>query len=252
MTHKKLHSFTVWQGPSEIDGKPIALLAMRGSRNVKTGALIQTYILRTDKSPPDIRKLGLDGSICGTCTHSSKKNGGQGTCYVRVETGPLQVWRAFKRGKYPRISPLEARNQVLGLQVRLGTYGDPCAVPQSVWHVFLSQASGCTGYTHDWKNSQSAWLKDYTMASCDTAQEYDHARSAGWRAFYVVPKGTARPQGSFLCPASIEAGKKLTCSECMACDGTRTERKASVYIPVHGAAFKQQRFTSLIQIGMGV
>lgn len=250
MTAKKLKRFTVWQGPSEIDGSPIALLALRGSHNRKTGALIQTYILRTDHTPTDIVKRGLDRSICGDCLHSSKGNGGNGTCYVRVDTGPLGVWKAFQRGNYPTISLFDSRNQVAGEKVRLGTYGDPCAVPEAVWRSFLQGIAGCTGYTHAWKQGTAQWLRAYCMASCDTEREYNQARAQGWRAFYVVPKGLAvRPIGSFLCPASEEGGRKLTCSECMACDGTRTERKASVYIPVHGVQFKQQRFSNLIQIG---
>lgn len=248
MNQKKLHSFTVWQGPSEIDGSPIALLALRGSSNRKTGALIQTYILRIDVNPMVAVKQGKDRAICGKCRHSSKGNGGDGTCYVNLQ-GPASTWKAFQRGKYPLVSMAVASEQVAGEKVRLGTYGDPCAVPQAVWHAFLASVAGCTGYTHGWKEPRYSWLKGYAMASCDTAPEYEQARSEGWRGFYVVPKGTARPEGSFLCPASAEAGKKLTCLECMACDGNRTERKASVYIPVHGVAFKQQRFSNLITIG---
>lgn len=248
----KLHSFTVWKGPSEIDGKPIALLATRGYRaNKKTGGMIQTYIIRRDLSPTEVLKKGKDRSICGDCIHSSKGNGGQGTCYVRVDTGVLQVFRAFKRGKYPVISSRESNAQVAVEHVRIGTYGDPCAVPERVWTDFLAMVSGCTGYTHGWKSDKAQWLKGYCMASCDTAEENTVALARGWRTFYVLPKGSeVKPTGLYLCPASEEAGRKLTCTECMACDGTRTKRKASIYIPVHGVAFKQQRFTeNLIQIG---
>jgi hypothetical protein len=88
------------------------------------------------------------------------------------------------------------------------------------------------------------------MASCDTEEEYNQARANGWRAFYVVPKGFAgKVADAFLCPASEEAGKKLQCVDCMACNGTHAGRKASVFIPVHGVAFKQTRFNNLIQIG---
>ena len=253
-TPKKLHSFTVWQGPSKIDGAPIALLATRGYRvNKKTGGMIQTYIIRTDIAPHTALQLGLDGAICGKgkhrCIHSSKANGGNGTCYVRVDTGVLAVFRAMKRGRYPVLTPQASRAQVAGLKVRLGAYGDPSAVPQAVWRSFLADVSGCTGYTHGWKHAKYRWLQAYTMASCDTEHEYSQAKGEGWRAFYVVPKGTQKVAGAYLCPASEEAGRKLTCSECLACDGNKTERKASVFIPVHGVQFKQQRFNNLIQIG---
>jgi len=248
---KRLHSFMAWQGASTLDGNPIALLVTRGYKaNKKTGGMIQTYIIRTDKDPVEVLRQGEDKSICGDCRHSSKANGGQGTCYVRVDTGVLQVYRAFKRGRYPAISVNEAREQVAGYKVRLGTYGDPSAIPQDVWTAFLADVSACTGYTHGWQRSEFQWLKGYAMASCDTLAEYNQARSEGWRTFYVVPKGTGKVAGAFLCPASEEGGRKLTCSECLACDGQHSGRTASVYIPVHGVAFKQARFTNnLITIG---
>lgn len=250
---RRRHSFTVWQGPSLLDGKPIALLATRAGgakhANKKTGGMLQTYIIRTDLSPVEAIQQGQDGSVCGTCLHSSKGNGGLGTCYVRVDTGPLQVYRAFRRGNYPLISLAESQNEARGQKVRLGTYGDPSAIPAIVWHTFLAGVAGQTGYTHDWKSERSAYLKAYVMASCDTLEEYQEATADGWRAFYVVPKGhPLHVEGAFLCPASEEGGKKLTCVECLACDGTGHGRRASVFIPVHGVAFKQARFSNLITI----
>lgn len=251
---KKRHSFTVWQGASELDGKPIALLVTRGyAPNKKTGALIQTYIIRSDRDPVTVLRQGKDKSICGDCIHSSKANGGQGTCYVRVDTGTMQVYRAYKRKRYPAINTIESAWQVSGELVRLGTYGDPSAVPQYVWEAFLRDVAGVTGYTHGWKRPQAQYLKQYCMASCDTLPDTGLAQRAGWRTFTVLPtEYTDKPAHSFLCPASEEAGKRLTCAECMACGGLSSPNKASVYIPVHGVAFKQKRFTeNLIQIGRG-
>jgi len=37
-----------------------------------------------------------------------------------------------------------------------------------------------------------------------------------------------------ICPASAEAGKKLTCDRCLACDGTGSKRKGSIVIQAHG------------------
>jgi hypothetical protein len=36
-----------------------------------------------------------------------------------------------------------------------------------------------------------------------------------------------------LCPASEQAGKKLTCDTCLACDGASGKR-GSIFIPAHG------------------
>jgi hypothetical protein len=245
---KKHKGFIAWQGASELDGQPIALVFVRGSHNRKTGGVVQTYILRSDVSPTAALKSGADASICGDCKHRPTVSGGLGSCYVRVENGPLIVFKTMQRGKYPTLTLEEASAQIAGENIRLGAYGDPAAVPTHVWHSLLAGAKDWTGYTHQWKHADG--LKPFCMASCDTAEEYNQARANGWRAFYVVPKGFAgKVADAFLCPASEEAGKKLTCVECMACNGTHTGRKASVFIPVHGVAFKQTRFNNLIQIG---
>lgn len=51
-TGKKLHGFIAYQGPSQLDGKPVVLIVTRAGRrsNRKTGALVQTYILRQVQS----------------------------------------------------------------------------------------------------------------------------------------------------------------------------------------------------------
>ncbi len=247
---KKLHGFVAWSGPSELDGQPIVLVATRGSRggeNRKTGAIVQTYILRADVSPVEATKTGEDFSVCGDCIHRKAKHG---TCYVRVENGPLIVWKGLQIGRYPYISQGQATKELSGDTVRLGAYGDPAAVPFGAWANILRFSADHTGYTHQWKDKRFASLRRYCMASCDTEAEYQQARADKWRAFYVVPKGyKAKPDAAFLCPASEEAGKKLTCTDCRACSGTSGKATASVFIPVHGVAYKQTRFSNLIQIG---
>ena len=47
MTHnKKPKGYIIYEGASLIDGKPIVEIAILSSKNVKTGNMIQTYILR--------------------------------------------------------------------------------------------------------------------------------------------------------------------------------------------------------------
>lgn len=241
---RKIHGAVIWQGPSELDGKPVVLIATRGTRNKenqKTGALIQTYILRSGISPVKATKTGADVSICGECPHRKHS---LGSCYVRVEQGPLNVYKAFRRGAYPTLTPGQVSEQLFkGENVRLGAYGDPAAIPFHVWQDALGQAKAVTGYTHQWRTCDQR-LRQYSMASCDTIGEASEAGAMDWRTFTVVPKGYSEtPAHAFLCPASEEAGKKLTCSECMACGGKSSPNKASVFIPVHGVAFKQSRFT---------
>jgi hypothetical protein len=252
-THGLVNGFIIWQGPSVLDGAPVVAiatgltLARRHSKrgvNAKTGAMAQVYIIRSDVSPVEARQQGLDGAICGDCKHKS------GSCYVRLEQGPLIVYKSFLAGKYPVLSALDAAEQLRGLNVRLGSYGDIAAIPAHILHSLMRFTANNTGYTHQWKRNDMEHLKVFTMASCDTLEEHLEATRKGWRTFLVVPKGSTQiPAKTFLCPASEEAGKKLTCDQCLACNGSRDNRSASVYIPVHGVSFKQKRFEQLIQIG---
>lgn len=245
----KPRGYVVWKGPSALNGSEVVLIATRGSKasaNKKTGAIIQTYILQTQGKPYVLAKAGLDVGVCGQCEHKPTLNG---SCYVRLDTGPNMVFGAYVRGSYPQF-PLEGPTPFQGEVIRMGSYGEPTAIPFAVWGALLRGTVGHTGYTHQWKDPRFLDFKQLCMASCDSPQDYREATAQAWRTFYVVPKG--RPVGvvgAFLCPASEEGGKKLTCSECLACDGTINNRKASVYIPVHGLAFKQAKFNNLIQIG---
>lgn len=253
-TSGKVNGFVIWQGKSVLDGSPVVAiatgltLARRHSKrgvNAKTGAMAQVYIIRSDVSPVEARRQGLDGAICGDCKHKA------GSCYVRIEQGPLTVYKSFLSGNYPTLSSRDAAEQLRGLNVRLGSYGDIAAIPAHVLHSVMRFTANNTGYTHQWKRKDMEHLKAFTMASCDTLEEHLEATSKGWRTFLVVPKGstTEIPAKTFLCPASEEAGKKITCDQCLACNGSRDNRSASVYIPVHGVSFKQKRFAQLIQIG---
>ncbi len=244
-----MNGFVFYDGPSRLNGERVLGIAtkvqnQKKDANEKTGAMVQIYILVKDQSPVEARHSGQDEAICGDCLHK------QGTCYVRIEQGPTQVWKAFHRGAYPEISIQDGRAALAGKYCRLGTYGDPAAIPFAVWALLLKDAAGWTGYTHQWKRPSASQYRRYCMASCDTEAEYKEAKRQGWRAFYVLPKNTAtKPQGAMLCPASEEAGKKLHCVDCRACEGTGGPHKAHVYIPVHGVTFKQERFAQLIQIG---
>lgn len=235
------NGYVLYEGPSLLDGAPIVVIATgfkAGSTNRKTGEMVQTYILRQDVEPTEAIRSGADSSICGDCPHRGKvttdstgqpRNVGR-TCYVNVGQGPLAVFRAYKAGKYPVQSPM-----AIGRMVRLGTYGDPAAVPVEIWQSLLHGAVGHTGYTHQWRDPRFSDLRSLCMASADTAEEADLAHSMGWRTFRVSLDPAKDPirKGEVLCPASAEAGKKLTCAECRACDGANG-RRGSIYIPAHG------------------
>jgi hypothetical protein len=178
----KANGAILWRGPSLIDGEPIVAIAVglaNASSNRKTGAMLQTYILREDISPVDAVRTGADESICGDCPHRGRlaaiapdqgaaltsgpgpsaeaqtvyqKLEGRGyrvgrTCYVNVGQGPLGVWRAYKRGRYLEPGQGQGALELLGAGriVRLGTYGDPAAVPAAVWARLTARATGRRG-----------------------------------------------------------------------------------------------------------
>ena len=246
---KQLRAGIIYQGPSMIDGSPIVAIATWTKSNPKTGAVLQTYILRADMLPMQAIKAGADKAICGTCPHRGPVDAalasglpvpyGSRSCYVNVSRGVTVVYKAFQRGSYPlAIRENEMRELGAGRIIRLGTYGDPAAVPARVWMHLLSQSEAHTGYTHAWREERFSTLKAWTMASADTAQDHAEARAAGWRTFRVRDRAEAVLPAEFICPASEEAGKKVTCSQCKACGGA-DGRKGSPVIIAHGALAKR-------------
>jgi hypothetical protein len=229
--------YVVYRGPSELDGAPIVVIALTGgSTNSKTGNMVQTYILREDIDPVAAVKVGADVSICGDCRHRGNGIDGTGrSCYVNLGHGPSSVYRAFQRGRYP-VDADAAADACAGRIVRLGTYGDPAAVPVDVWLALLAQSAGRTGYTHQWRTAPQ--LRHLVMASADTPMGADVARAMGWRTFRVRTAAQPMLVRESVCPASAEAGKKLQCADCRACDGA-TGRKGSIAIIVHGALAKR-------------
>ena len=241
---KKPQSAIIYSGPSLIDGAPIVCVAIVTSGNVKTGDMIQTHIIRADVSPLEASKTGADYSICGNCKHrgtpttdSTKKQATGRTCYVNLGQGPNQVYKRLKGTGYPTATPEQVQAIGAGRMVRLGTYGDPAAVPSTIWDQLLSKATGHTGYTH-----QHDKAPDYSrmMHSADTAAEALQAHRAGYRTFRVIPVKEWQENGTkallnteIICPASKETGQRVTCEKCKLCSGSNVPAK-SIAIVAHG------------------
>ena len=247
MAKTKIGSAILYRGPSMLDGSRIIMIATgikTSSKNAKTGNMIQTWILREDIAPHIAIKSGDDASICGNCRHRGRHDGKRWTstrtCYVQVHNAPTSIWRAYHRGSYgSRVStPMQTIAIGTGRKVRIGSYGDPAAVPARVWDMLTTHASGWTGYTHQWAHmsaKRAARMQRYCMASCDTLAERAEAQARGWRTFTVTPDRASVPALDVLCPASAEAGRKSTCAKCGLCKGTASTARKSVSIPAHGS-----------------
>lgn len=243
MSILKPTGYIVYNGPSQIDQERIVVVVLTGdSRNKKTGKMVQTYILRADMSPLDASKSGNDYSICGTCPHRgaptddpNKKQAVKRSCYVTLGHGPSNVWRGLVNGIYPhRTDILDMAAMGSGRKVRLGTYGDPSAVPSFVWKALLTEATGHTGYSHQSGVRGADFRPDMVMASADTLDQAKAFWSEAIRTFRVIDDVSDVVGGrEILCPASKEAGKRTQCESCGLCAGSGIKAK-SIAIVAHG------------------
>lgn len=234
----KAPGIVVWEGPSLLNGVPIVVIAncVDGlSQNRKTGPMVQVYILLQDGPPWVSVTNGDDAAICGDCKLRAQKWGGGGrACYVQVWPYVETVWKTYKRGRYLPIDsldwdPLEFRD------VRVGTYGDPAAVPLEVWKRLLHGAKGWTMYTHLWDQCDQK-LRYHAMASVDTPEEYEAAKKMGWRCFRSRFSHEKLDKHEIVCPAAVEADKSVQCVGCQLCDGKRNgkDERRNIVIIAHG------------------
>ena len=234
---KQLKAGIIWEGPSLLDGQPIVVLATYSDRNTKTGKVLQTYIIRSDLSPLAASKNGEDRSICGDCkfrgdvtSDPKRKQAKNRTCYVNLGHGPTIVYKAFKRGVYPMANNHASRVELGEARVvRLGTYGDPAAVPSHIWDELLSECESHLAYSH-----QSGFRPDITMQSADNITEARMHWALGSRTFRVIDAVEQVDKiKEILCPASKEAGRRVQCVKCQLCSGLASSSKKSIAIVAH-------------------
>lgn len=230
----------VWQGPSRLDGGPIVAIVTLGSLNAKTGDMAQAWILRWDVTPHDAIVAGTDRSICGDCVHRSGGAVGR-SCYVVWWQSPTTVYKAFVQGAYRTVAPLEAARALEGRAVRLAAYGDPAAVPFEIWRTLLVHVRHYTAYTHQWRTCDQRFAA-IAMASVESEPEADQAHRLGWRTFRTRLAIEGVRADELVCPASDEAGHRVTCVDCGLCVGQQRPTARSIAIIAHG-----QRVTWLQQ-----
>jgi hypothetical protein len=238
MNKKNPPGVVLYDGPSRIDGQPIVVISTFTSKNIKTGDVIQTWILRKNINPIRALNTGSDKSVCGDCplrgiikrADRIPKNVDNG-CYVQIEQAPRAVWQSYQDGNYPFFDRKEHLRLFSGRKLRMGSYGDPVASPLSVWRPLLKVAAGWTGYTHQWRHRRFRNWSRFIMASTHSKSDNDLARSYGFRWFR---SGDEIGPGEIHCPASEAEGNRLTCEECCACSGGRPSQ-VSVFIKLHGS-----------------
>lgn len=248
--------FVFYSGKGLIDGQPIVGIATWGSGNIKTGDLIQTWILRSDMHPMQAVSDGSDVSICGNCplrglikpaseriSKNSKiigdtANKGR-SCYVLIQNAPTQIYKSYVAGNYPVLDD-SCRKYMMGKGLRYGSYGDPVAIPMKYWDDLKKYCTGSSmpGYTHQWRNKKFAGWKNVVMASTHSLSENELAKSMGWRTFRTIVSVSDKSDTEIICPASAEGGYKSNCASCGACDGRRSDAdvRHSVAIVGHGSA----------------
>ena len=228
--------FILYEGPSLYDGKPIVVIATMESGNVKTGDMIQTWILLQDVNPIEASRTGQDSSICGTCPHMGKPSdkatgwAKARSCYVNLLHGPLGIWKAYRKGSYPKATPYQLTTLAKDRYCRVGSYGDPSAVPLDIWLELVRYSKGWTAYTHASQNP----MPDLLMTSADNLGQAQAAWAKGERTFRVIQSVNDVVKGKeSLCPASAEAGRRSTCESCRLCNGSASKAK-SIAIVAHG------------------
>lgn len=220
-----------YEGPSMLTGAPILAIATASNGNRKIGRMLQLWILPA-LSPIEAVRTGADDAVCGDCKLRGD-HGSNRACYV-------EYWRSVEnihqgRAKAARMSPTAFAALAEGLQLRIGAFGDPVAVPMAVWTPLLLAAGGWTAYTHQWRRAEAQPYRAFCMASVDSPAEYLEAQAMGWRTFRVRASADEALAGAeIVCPASDEGDHRVTCDRCSLCRGLARPAK-SVAIIVHGS-----------------
>ena len=253
------------------ESEDIVCIATFNSSNEKTGDEVQTWILFKHEPPHVAIDTGKDSIICGDCKHrgivltledatmyayslsttkrkallkriDNKKAKGLNSinikrkCYVFTAQAPLAVYKCWKNGGYPTLTPKQVQKRLAYRVVRLGSYGDPVHIPKWKLDIILKFTLRITGYTHQWKNKKYIEYKQYLMASVDTLKERLLAKSLGYRTFRVETGTGALDSNEVGCLSDkkVRGNKKLVpCIDCGMCDGLTGKVTKDIVVRLH-------------------
>lgn len=232
------NTYVIYEGPSELTGEPIVVIAVGfrdPSSNVKTGNMVQTYVIRSDIDPQLATLSGQDEAVCGDCAlagpppmRQPKNKSGWSRpgrlCYVDLMRINNQIYKPYKKGVTPRV-PFEALADLFALVegLRIGSFGEPTAVPEKIWRECLRKTTRWTGYTHQWNKPRFQGFRDFCMASVDTPEEAVYAqRILGWSTYRLGgPADPPMDELEVVCLFEPESGLevRLQCDSCGLCTG---------------------------------
>lgn len=246
-----LIGFVLHRGFSPGTGDPYVVIATLESKNEKTGNVVTVWIVRDDVSPTEAKVRGEVHATCLDCIL-----GMVGGCYVVVQNAPRQIWEAYKGGRYAEYDPAEHDKVIEGRIVRWGGYGEPVLIDiEIVRRWSLTLAGGWMGYTQQWRHRQYQAYRSYFMASVHSVPQAEAAQALGWRTFRDCATLESEPvmRGEFLCPASYEAGQRMQCIDCQACDGADrpvgAKQRANVVTQRHANAVETKILNKAIRDG---
>lgn len=204
-----------------------------GSKNSKTGDGVQIFILPKSWIINGKQEMSNDAASCMDCIHSKSKNS---SCYVRkgfaeygLKSKVNSLHKMYVSGNidYKEVAelPVIEAKKLKGKFVRFGAYGEPVLLGHTVTEQIAGLAANFTGYTHQWHIPQYEWSKEYFMASVETDALMEKANNKGFRTFRVRTKKDAISKSEIACPASKEAGRKVTCNNCLLCKGSSSKAK---------------------------
>ena len=207
-----------------------------GSANLKTGDMVQSWIMLELIDPVKAWQMHHDSAVCGSC--NLRHGAGDPPCYVNKGHAPLAVWKAYHRGKYlvvgKDISWEEAIQRINMTPNRGGSYGDPVAAP-----AVFSRLRPVTSYTHQWDQPVVGELmqdgidvRQHNMASVETVYQKRKANEMGWRTYRILNKEDSLDTDEIMCPWNPDEPRKVQCVSCGLCGGTEVHAPNIAVRPV--------------------
>ena len=214
----------------------VVFTGFSGSSNLKTGDMVQSWIMLEHVEPVTAWQTHEDYAVCGNC--SLRHGASDVRCYVNKGHAPLAVHRAYHRGKYlivgKDISFEDAVERINMAPNRGGSYGDPLSAPE-----IFSRLRPVTSYTHQWDQPVVGELiedgidvRRHNMASVDTIYQKRKANQLGWRTYRIVKENESLENDEIMWPWNPAEPRKVQCVSCGLCGGKEVSDPNIALLPL--------------------